>query len=98
MTLVVPTLLSLSGASLEPAPLDRAVVLVIDAQMEYVSGKLLLAGIDEALEEIAGMLDLARSPGVPVIHMMHVSAPGRSLFEPSGPYVAIAPRAAPRPG
>jgi nicotinamidase-related amidase len=98
MTLVVPTLLSLSGASLEPASLDRATLVVIDAQMEYVTGKLRLAGIEEALEEIAALLDLARSRGVPIVHVMQVSAPGRAVFEPSGPFVAIAPQAAPRPG
>ena len=98
MTLLVPSLLQISGASLDPPPLDRAVVLVIDAQMEYVTGKLPLDGVGAALEEIAALLDLARSRAAPVIHVMQVAAPGRALFEPSGPFVAIAPQAAPRPG
>lgn len=98
MTLPVPSLLALSGASLAPAPLDRAVLVIIDAQLEYVSGKLPLDGIGAALAEIAALLDLARSRAVPVIHIAHVAAPGRPLFDPAGPFTAFAPEAMPRDG
>ena len=94
----VSSLLSLSGALLDPAPLDRAAVIVIDAQMEYVTGRLPLADIGPALAEIAALLELARSRSAPVIHVAHVSAPGRPLFDPAGPFVAFAPEAAPREG
>jgi len=98
MTLLVPSLLALSGAPLTPAPLDRAALVIIDAQMEYVTGKVPLAGIAAALAEIAALLDLARSHAVPVIHVAHVAAPGRPLFDPAGPFVAFAPEAMPREG
>jgi len=98
MTRPVPSLLALSGAPAHPAPLDRAALLVIDAQMEYVSGKVPLAGVGAALTEIAALLDLARSRGVPVIHVAHISPAGWPLFDAAGPYVAFAPEAAPRDG
>jgi len=98
MSSSVSSLLSISGASPEPASLDRAAVVVIDAQMEYVTGRLTLAGVGPALAEIALLLDLARSRSVPVIHVAHLSAPGRPLFDPTGPFAAFAPEAAPREG
>ena len=72
------SLLSLSGAPLNPSPLDRSSLVIIDAQMEYVTGKLPLAGIAPALEEIAALLDLARKKGVPVFHIVQNSPPSRS--------------------
>jgi nicotinamidase-related amidase len=98
MTIPVPSLLALSRAPLHPAPLDRSALVLIDAQMEYVSGTLPLAGVAAALAEIADLLELARLRGVPVIHVAHVAAPGRPLFDPVGPFVAFAPEAAPREG
>ncbi|SRR5579859_336197 len=94
----VSSLLSLSGASLDPAPLDRAAVIVIDAQREYVTGRLPLADVGPALAEIAALLELARSRAVPVIHVAHVAAPGRPLFDSDGPFVSFSPEAAPRDG
>lgn len=97
MPLPVPTLLSLSGASLSPSPLERSALVIVDAQMEYVTGSLPLAGVEAALGEIAALLALARSRGVPVIHVVH-HAPGRPLFDPAGPFAAIAPQALPAEG
>ena len=97
-SLSVPSLLSLSGASLAPSALERSSLVIVDAQMEYVTGSLPLAGVGAALEEIAALLDLARSRHVPVIHVVHHSPPGRGLFDPTGPYAAIAPQAAPIAG
>jgi nicotinamidase-related amidase len=98
MTLPVPSLLALSGAALHPAPLDRAALVVIDVQMEYLTGGLPLDGVASALAEIAVLLDLARSRGVPVIHIAHEAAPGRPLFDPAGPFTAFAPEAMPLAG
>lgn len=92
------SLLALSGASLNPSPLDRSSLVIIDAQLEYVTGKLPLAGVDAALAEIAKLLELARNNGVPMIHVAHHAAPGRPLFDPAGPYAAIAPQARPAEG
>jgi nicotinamidase-related amidase len=92
------SLLSLSGALLTPSPLDRSSLVIIDAQREYVTGKLPLSGIGPALGEIAALLELARSREVPVIHVVHHAAPGRPLFDPAGAHAAIESQAAPVAG
>jgi hypothetical protein len=46
------TLLELAGVTPAPARLGDAVVVVIDAQREYVDGALPLPGVTAALDEI----------------------------------------------
>ena len=49
------TLLSIVGAPTHPSPFDRAALVIVDAQAEYLpSGNLPLAGIDAAVAEDAG--------------------------------------------
>jgi nicotinamidase-related amidase len=78
------TLLQMAGANAVPAKLSDAVVVVIDAQSEYVSGKLPLAGVDAALAQIAKLLAAARAVGAPIIHVAQRGRPG-GLFDPGGP-------------
>ncbi len=92
------TLLALAGASQTPSPLENAVLLLIDCQMEYVTGSLPLAGVDDALDEAARLLELARSANVPVIHVAHHGRPGGALFDPEAAMAALAPRADRRDG
>jgi nicotinamidase-related amidase len=91
------TLLEMAGASPAPVPLAEAAVLVIDAQREYLDGKLALPGIRPALAEVRRLVALARGRGRPVIHVRHVGRPG-GLFDPTGPGGAIVDDAAPVPG
>lgn len=95
MTREVPTLLEMAAAPLAPSPPDRSALVVIDAQLEYVTGRLPLAGVGPALAEIARLLDLARRHKMPVFHILHH---GRGLFDPTGPYAEPAPEARPREG
>lgn len=92
------TLSSLSGAPAHPSPLDRAALVIVDAQVEYTSGNLPLAGIDAAVAEVARLLDLARRQGVPVFYVVHHGPAGGPLFNPEGPGSAIIPAVAPRAG
>lgn len=92
------SLLAMAGAPLEPSPWDKAALVLIDAQMEYVEGKLPLYGIRPALQEAARVLDLAREKGAPVIHIVHHGRPGGALFNPDGPLSKIAPEVAPVKG
>ncbi|HLO78990.1 MAG TPA: cysteine hydrolase family protein [Magnetospirillum sp.] len=92
------TLLQLAGAPLHPAPLDRAALVLIDHQMEYVDGNVRLAGMDAAIDEAAALLALARRHGVPVFHVLHHGRPGGAVFDPNGPGVAVIPTLAPLPG
>jgi nicotinamidase-related amidase len=91
------TLLQMAGVNALPAKLSDAVVVIIDAQNEYVSGKLPLAGVDAALAQIAKLLAAARAGGTPVIQ---IAQRGRSggLFDPDGPNFKFAAQAAPRAG
>ncbi|WP_198370664.1 cysteine hydrolase family protein [Roseomonas rosulenta] len=98
MTTLPQTLLAMTGAPTHPAPLDRAVLVVIDVQREYRDGRLPLAGVDAATEEAGRLLALARARGVPVIHIVQHSPPGRGVFDETGPMVAILPAVAPLPG
>jgi nicotinamidase-related amidase len=91
------TLLQMAGANTEPASLSEAAVVVIDAQNEYVDGKLPLAGVDAALEHIAALLDAARAAKAPVIHVVHRGRAG-GLFDPLGRMFQIHAKAAPAAG
>ncbi|BAT59908.1 streptothricin hydrolase [Variibacter gotjawalensis] len=90
------TLLELAGAA-TPSKLENTAVIVIDAQREYVDGKLPLPGVKDALTEIAALLAAARAVGAPVFHIQHKGRAG-GAFDPGGPGFEIAPQAAPQDG
>jgi nicotinamidase-related amidase len=91
------TLLQLAGANGGPAQLSESAVVIIDAQNEYVCGKLPLANVDEALDGVAHLLEAARNAGAPVIHVVHRGRAG-GLFDPLGKLFQIHARAAPGAG
>jgi nicotinamidase-related amidase len=88
------SLLQMAGAPQHPSPLDQAALVLIDAQEEYRHGRLPLTGIDDALAANVALLELARSRGVPVFHIVHLGKPG-GLFDPATTG-AILPPLAPR--
>ena len=90
------TLLQIAGAPLHPSPLERSALVLIDHQLEYVTGVVPLKGINAAVEEAARLLDLARTRHAPVFHIVHHGRPGAPAFDPQGPNVAIIPSLAPR--
>jgi hypothetical protein len=53
----------LTGRDYPPAKLSHASLIIIDAQKEYLSGPLQLSGMDEAVANIARLLDAARKSG-----------------------------------
>ncbi len=91
------TLLQMAGAVRAPARLSDAVLVIIDAQNEYVDGLLALPGVALALEATARLLDRARKAGAPVIHVVHQGSPG-GAFAPGSRGAAIADAAAPIAG
>lgn len=91
------TLLELSGAVSTPARLGDAVLVVIDAQHEYVDGVLALPGARPALDEIGRLLERARDQRAPVVHLVHHAKAG-ALFLPGSRGAEIAAPAAPAPG
>jgi nicotinamidase-related amidase len=91
------TLLELAGADLTPPKLSDAVLVVIDAQNEYVDGKLPLPGVKPALANIARLLAKARADGGLIVHVQHRGRAG-GAFDPATRAFAIADEAAPKAG
>ena len=89
------TLLEMAKAAWPRASFDRAALVIVDAQREYVDGALPLAGIDAAIKDAALVLVGARRHVTPLFHVVQNSPPGRGLFEVNGPYVEIAPELTP---
>lgn len=77
------TLLEMAGADLRPGALTQSAVIVIDAQNEYLDGKLALPGVKPALDALSTLLARARDAGTPIIHIAHKGRPG-GLFDREG--------------
>ncbi len=77
----------------------RAIV-VVDLQNEYLpTGKLALAGIEQALANAASVIADARARGEMVVHVRHESpSPDAPFFTPGTEGVRIHPSVAPREG
>jgi nicotinamidase-related amidase len=74
------TLLQLAGADLRPPPLANSTLVIIDAQNEYLDGKLALPAIAPALLALAQLLAMARQVAAPVVHIQHKGRAG-GLFD-----------------
>jgi nicotinamidase-related amidase len=90
------TLLEMAGAKPAPLRLREAVVVVIDAQHEYVDGALSLPGVQPALQEIGKLLARARHLMTPIIHVVHLG-PADGLFAPASDGAEVARPATPAP-
>ncbi len=91
------TLLEMAGAPNRPHALAESAVVMIDAQMEYVNGRLALTGVGPAIEAGARLFEAARAAGRPILHVQH-RGKGDGLFGPDSEFFAIAPEVAPRDG
>jgi nicotinamidase-related amidase len=74
------TLLELSGADMRPPPLSGATLVIIDAQNEYLDGKLALPGVKPAVDALARLLAKAREAGGTIVHVQHKGRAG-GLFD-----------------
>jgi nicotinamidase-related amidase len=77
------TLARIAGLSNAPGAPRDSVLVMIDAQREYTTGRLPLVGIRDAVEEGARLLDFARAQGMPVFHAIHHGRAGSPVFEPT---------------
>ena len=82
MTQPAQTILDLLGATPENARLSNSVLVIIDAQREYVDGALPLAGVAQALAVGGALLARARAAATPVVHILQRGA--GALFNPAG--------------
>jgi nicotinamidase-related amidase len=76
------TLRAVSGLPTTPGTLSESTLLIIDAQVEYTTGPLALAGIDRAVQNVAALLERARAEGCPVVHVAHRGTAG-GAFDPA---------------
>lgn len=90
------TLLQMAGVHKTPGALSDSVLIIIDAQQEYVNGALPLVGIDSALAQGEHLLARAREAGTPIVHVVHRGK--GTLFNPDGPYFAITKPLLPKAG
>lgn len=92
-----PTLRSLLAMPVEPAPLSKSALVLIDCQNTYREGVMQLEGVEPALSECAALLARARAAGTPVIHIQHDAGPG-TPYDVNAPIGQIAAPVAPAPG
>jgi nicotinamidase-related amidase len=93
----ITTLRALVGLSNRPVPLAESTLILIDCQNTYTTGVMELEGVQEALDEASGLLERARSAGIPIVHIMHDGGPG-SPYDVDAEIGQIAKQVAPREG
>jgi nicotinamidase-related amidase len=91
------TMMQMLGAEPQPVALSTSAVLMIDAQIEYVRGRLQLPGAAPALQAGAQLLERARSANRPVLHIQHLGKAG-GFFDPETENFSLAPEVAARDG
>ena len=77
------TLLEMFGADMTPNALSDSALVLIDCQMEYVSGAVPLPGVADALAEAGRVLARARAADAPIVHVVHQGQAG-SVFDLDG--------------
>ncbi|MCA0315075.1 MAG: cysteine hydrolase [Candidatus Melainabacteria bacterium] len=83
------TLLQMLNAEGCPSKLSESALIVVDAQREYKDGALPLSGFDQAVEEIAGLVERSRRAGGKIWFVRHKTMSGAPIFDPDGPYFQI---------
>ncbi len=84
------TLLEMAGADMTPNALSDSALILIDYQMEYVTGGVPLPGVDAALAEAGRVLARARAADAPIVHIVHKGQAG-GAFDLDGAGGQIAP-------
>jgi nicotinamidase-related amidase len=94
------TLFEVLGAPLQPpTSLENSALIVIDIQNEYLpTGKVPLHNVEQAIDNAANVISLARKHKVPVVHIVHHTSPGAAVFDPQGNGSKIVPKVAPIEG
>ena len=82
------TINALAGRTPPLPRLSDAVLLIIDAQNEYLDGPLRLDGVEAAVAVNSRLLAAARAAGTPVIHVAHAGQTG-GMFDRSARRGAI---------
>ncbi|MHC1558686.1 cysteine hydrolase family protein [Actinomycetospora sp. C-140] len=91
------TLRELTGLPSSPASLRESALVMIDLQNTYTRGVMALENVEPAIDEAAGLLDRARSAGIPIVHVQHDAGAG-TPYDVRDEIGAIVDRVAPRDG
>jgi nicotinamidase-related amidase len=75
---------AMAGLRAGAPPVAESIVVVIDAQREYLDGRLPLPDIAPALDSISRVLAAARAAGAPVVHVAHQGRPGGTFAPGEG--------------
>lgn len=92
------TLLDLLRARGPVNKLSDSALIVIDAQREYLDGKLPLDGIDAALKQIGKLLEKGRKSGAQIYFIRHAVGDSSPIFNPTTEYFQIIDSVSPEPG
>jgi nicotinamidase-related amidase len=78
------TMRAMAGLRTSPPPVAESIVVVIDAQREYLDGRMPLPDIEPALDSIARILAAAREAGSPIVHVAHQGRAGATFAPDEG--------------
>lgn len=73
---------SLVGIPPSTASTSDSTLVIIDAQNEYVDGKLAVVDIETSRKVIASVLEKYRAANAPIVHVVHRTPEGAPLFTP----------------
>ncbi|PVH73552.1 Isochorismatase hydrolase [Cadophora sp. DSE1049] len=79
---MVPSFRQLLGVPASTASPSDSVLIIIDAQNEYASGKLAVTNSKESGKVIASLLDKYRAANGKIIHILHRTPDGAPIFTP----------------
>lgn len=92
------TLLDILGVKQNPNKLKESALIIVDAQREYLDGKVPLYGMKESIAEIRKLLARARRVGAPVFFIRHSAGTGAAAFDPESPSFQIVDELKPEAG
>ncbi|EXL68132.1 hypothetical protein FOPG_15784 [Fusarium oxysporum f. sp. conglutinans race 2 54008] len=73
---------TLLGIEPSTASTSDSVLVIIDAQNEYATGKLKVENIEASRPVIASLLQKYRAAKAPVVHVVHITPSGAPVFTP----------------
>ncbi|KAF9870948.1 hypothetical protein CkaCkLH20_11620 [Colletotrichum karsti] len=73
---------SMLGLSASTASTNDSVLVIIDAQNEYASGKLAISNVESSRAVLVSLLQKYRAAKAPIIHVIHEVPSGAPVFTP----------------
>ncbi|KAJ6479337.1 Isochorismatase-like protein [Mycena vitilis] len=80
------------------ASTEDSILIIIDAQNEYLSGLLAVANPEPTRRVIAALLERYRAARGAIVHVVHVTPAGAPVFTPSTPLAEVFPELTPKDG